>query len=130
MQFPYTPHISSILRGRGMFKDGKLVCCAIHCLFETEKAGFGREIEIKGIAVCPNCKAKIRYPDDLEFDEYSQHSILKCPVCKNNISNKLIKWIQFVVSRHHRKKHLYFHSECWDAMYYNLPNSVEGIASE
>jgi hypothetical protein len=126
MEFPYTPHVESILRGRGMFKDGKLRCSATHCLFETDKKGFGREIEVKGTATCPNCTAVAKYPDDLEFEYASQHSFLKCPVCKQTISFSLIVWIQRVVSKHHRGKHLYFHKECDDATYHEVADEPEG----
>lgn len=122
MEFPFTPHIASILHGRGMYKDEKLMCCATHCIFETEKAGFGREIEVKGIAKCSNCGASAKYPEDLEFDEHSQHSNLKCPACKQKISLLIVEWTQKVVSKHHRTKHLYYHKECHDAQYLDVPD--------
>jgi len=121
MGFTYTPHIETILRGRGMFKDGTLKCCAIHCIFEVEgKKGFGREIVVMGSVNCPNCKAPVVYPDDLEFQETTQKPLLKCPACKTQISLVLIKWTQDVVSKHHRDKHLYYHKECHEKMYYDV----------
>ena len=120
MPFVYTPHKESILRGRGMFKDGTLKCCASHCIFEVGGKGFGREIVVMGTAQCSQCHSPIVYPDDLEFQEATQRSILKCPVCKSQISFDIVKWTQEVVSKHHRKKHLYYHKECWEAMYQDV----------
>jgi hypothetical protein len=122
MGFTYTPHIESILRGRGMFKDGTLKCCATHCIFEVGGKGFGREIVVMGTAKCPDCGASITYPDDLEFQESTQKSILKCPVCKSQISLEIVKWTQDVVSKHHRSKHLYFHKECYENQYLDVPD--------
>jgi hypothetical protein len=130
MEFPYTPHVAAILHGRGMFIDGKLMCCATHCIFETEKANFGREIEVKGEANCPNCGFITKYPEDLEFGEHSQRSILTCPACKQKISQSSIKWTQKVVSKHHRGKHLYFHKECHDALYHDVEDEPEGTEED
>lgn len=124
MEFTYTPHIESILRGRGMFKDGSLRCCATHCIFEVE-GKMGREIVVMGEAKCPQCKAPVTYPDDLEFQESSQKSILKCPACKTQISFEKIKWTQGVVAKHHRSKHQYFHSECYNAQYIDVQDEPD-----
>lgn len=130
-----TPHIAAILRGRGMYKDGKLLCCATRCLFEDSE--YGRDIIVKGEILCPNCKAKVHYhadtergiSSDLEFDEGSQRFLLKCPACKKIISLRLIKWTQTVVSKHHRGRHLYYHKECNEAMYHDIPDD-EGDSSD
>lgn len=119
MGFTYTPHIESILRGRGMFKDDTLKCCATYCIFEVE-GKMGREIVVMGEAKCSQCKSPVTYPDDLEFQEAIQKAILKCPVCKSQISLDVVKWTQDVISKHHRKKHLYFHAECYNAMYFDV----------
>jgi hypothetical protein len=124
MGFTYTPHIEAILRGRGMFKDGSLKCCATHCIFEVE-GKMGREIVVMGEAKCPKCGAPATYPDDLEFQELTQKSLLKCPACKSQISLSLVKWTQDVVSKHHRSKHLYFHKECYEAMYVDSDDGTE-----
>jgi len=125
MLFTYTPHIESIIRGRGMFKDGSLRCCATHCIFEVGGKGFGREIVVMGTAKCPICGSPIVYPDDLEFQEATQKSILKCPVCKSQVSLEIVVWTQGVVSKHHRGKHLYYHKECNEAMYQDVKDEED-----
>jgi hypothetical protein len=125
MGFTYTPHIEAILRGRGMFKDGTLKCCATHCIFEVGTRGFGREIVVMGTAKCHICKTEVTYPDDLEFQETTQKPLLKCPTCKAQIPLKKVKWTQNVVSKHHHSNHLYYHKECHDAMYHNVSNEIE-----
>lgn len=125
MGFTYTPHIESILRGRGMFKDGSLKCCATHCIFEVSDKGFGREIVVMGSTKCPQCSAPVTYPDDLEFQELTQKSVLKCPVCKIQVSFEIVNWTQDVVSKHHRSKHLYFHKECYENMYQDVADEED-----
>ena len=119
-EFRLSPRTSNILRGRGMYKDGKLLCSASVCLYETEYKGFGREIEVKGETICPRCMTKVLYPDDLEDNPLKRVSILKCPSCKMILDKSLIVWTQKVVSKHRgkkKKKHVYFHKECYDAMF-------------
>jgi hypothetical protein len=125
MGFIYTPHIEAILRGRGMFKEGILRCCATHCIFEVDGKGFGREIVVMGMAKCPSCDAFITYPDDLEFQEATQKSVLKCPVCKAQIPLSMVSWTQSVISKHHRGKHLYYHQECYEAQYIDVSDEEE-----
>jgi DNA-directed RNA polymerase subunit RPC12/RpoP len=129
MNFIYTPHIESILRGRGLFKDGSLRCCATHCIFEVGGKGFGREIVVMGTVKCPDCGSSVIYPDDLEFQEAIQKAVLKCPVCKSQISLKIVKWTQNVISKHHRSKHLYFHKECFDLMYRDVKGDEEDVGA-
>jgi hypothetical protein len=119
-EFPLTPHVEAILKGRlHIPRDGgHIMCSADKCIFETEKADFGREIEVKGEAICQNCKAKVKYPEDLVFDEHSRHSFLKCPICKGSIPESVIKWTQWIVARHKRQKHMYYHKECHDKLYH------------
>lgn len=103
-----------------MCKDGKLLCSTSHCIFETDHAGFGREIEIKGFALCPNCGGKAIYPDDRFSDDNSRSTYWKCPICKQIIPNSNEKWTQIVVAKHHGKnsrKHRYSHKECDEARY-------------
>jgi len=123
MEFKLTPHILKILCGRGFCKDGKLICCAKNCLFAPKNSPdpyFGREIEPKGETICPRCKHLVKYPDDLVWNERKHKSILLCPICKKQISMKSVKWTQVVVSRHRRKRHEFYHKECWEAMFYSL----------
>ena len=123
MEFKLTPHIKKILCGRGMCKDGRLLCSATHCLHHPEDSpdpDFGREIEVKGYAVCPRCGYKVLYPDHLVWDDRKVHSRLVCPICKKIIPISRVKWTTIVVSRHKRRRHYYYHKECWDAMFIDL----------
>jgi len=126
VEFPLSPRTLNILRGRGMAKsnpnpkDSKLLCSAPICLFETEHDGFGREIEIIGHAVCPQCKAKAVYPEDRISDDRARRSYWKCPVCNFIIPDRYAVWTQRVVAKHQgrgkEKRHTYYHFECFDAM--------------
>jgi len=132
--FLLTPHVKAILCGRGMCKDDKLYCCASKCLFQPEGVSdplFGREIEVKGTAVCPRCNTTASYPDDLEFDNSTQISLFKCPACRKIIPLNLVTFTQYVVSKHYKsKRHVYMHKECAEAMYIDVADEngdEEGI---
>jgi hypothetical protein len=128
-EFPLSPRTLNILRGRGLAKSGinpkeyNLVCSAPICLFETDHDGFGRDIEIIGYAICPKCKpqAKAIYPDDRISDDRARRSYWKCPVCGYIIPDSYAVWTQIVIAKHQgrgkKKRHIYYHKECRDAMY-------------
>jgi hypothetical protein len=126
--FPLTPHIKAILCGRGMCKDGRLLCAATNCLFhpkESTDPDFGRDIEIKGYAVCPRCNTKTDYSDGAEWDDRHRRVFIRCKTCKKIISRKKIVWTQEVYSKHRKSNHQYYHIECWDAMFIDIPDDDE-----
>lgn len=126
VKFPLSPRTLNILRGRGLAKSGckpkesKLLCSAPVCLFETEHDGFGRDIEILGHAICPECGTKAIYPEDRISDDRARRSYWKCPTCKLIIPDKCAVWTQKVIAKHQgkgkNKRHTYYHFECFDAM--------------
>lgn len=127
MEFILTPHTKNILRGRKMFTD-RLLCAAPNCLCHVKDQPdpeFGREIEVKGYAICPRCGAKTVWEDGKEEDHAHRKTIMRCRVCKRIIPIKLVKWTQKVISRHRGKIHEYFHGECWDAKFIDVPDDGE-----
>ena len=134
VEFALTPHIKAILCGRGMCKDGKLICSATNCIFaskNSEHPEFERVIEVRGEGKCPACKYDISYPDDLVFDDFLQKDILKCSHCNKTLSLNIITWTQKVVSKHYRsKKHIYMHKECYENQYFNIPDDENESESE
>lgn len=127
MEFALSPHVKAILCGRGMCKDDRLLCAATNCLFhpkESTDPDFGRDIQIKGYAVCPRCKIKTDYFEGAEWDDRHRQVLIKCKTCGKLMSRKQIIWTQMVVSKHHKKSHQYYHKECWDAMFIDLGESA------
>ena len=123
MKFELTPHVKSILCGRGMCKNGELLCAATNCLFHPKDSpdpDFGRDIKIKGFVICSRCKTKNLFPDDAEWNDRKQKLVMKCKACRRTISLKHVVWTQEVISRHRRSSHLYYHKECWDAMFFDV----------
>jgi len=126
VEFSLTPHVKNILRGRGMCKDGRLLCAAPNCLYHVKDQPdpeFGREIDVKGYAYCPRCGTNTSWEDGKE--EQGRKTIMRCQVCKKVIPIKNVVWTQKVVSRHKKKKHDYFHSECWDAKFIDVPDEED-----
>jgi len=123
MEFLLTPHTKSILCGRGMCEDDRLLCAATNCNFRPKDSPdpkFGREIEVKGFIICPRCKTMTKYSEGLEWNDELRRSIMKCKACNKIVSNNKIKWTQGVVSRHRKSRHEYFHKECWDSMFIDV----------
>ena len=136
MRFPLNPHTKAILCGRGMCKceviNGKkhcrLLCASENCIFHppnSSDSDFGRDIEVKGYAICPRCKTRNEYPEDTYWDDRQQKNIMKCKTCGRIISKKLIEWTQYVISRHRRRAHLYYHAECYDKMFIDVPDDED-----
>jgi len=120
MRFVLTPHVRDILIGRGMTKNGRLLCSATHCLFHPEDnpdPDFGREIEVKGVVKCPRCGAETDYYEAAEWNDKSRKPIIKCKACGRVIPKEKVKWTQWVVSNHRHSRHLYYHDECREASY-------------
>lgn len=126
MEFPLTPHVKNILRGRGMCSGDRLLCAASNCLYHVKDQPdpeFGREIEVKGYAYCPRCGTKTSWEDGKE--EHGRKTIMVCQVCNKVIPIKKMVWTQQVVSRHGKNKHEYFHGECWDAKFLDVPDDED-----
>jgi len=124
LDFALSPHVKSILCGRGMCKDGKLLCSATNCIFHPKDQpdpDFGRAIEVKGYGICSRCEVKTDW-EERKWSDRLQHDILHCKACRKFISRKSITWTQQVKSKHHRHSHEYYHMECWDAMFIELPD--------
>lgn len=135
VEFPLSPRTLNILRGRGLAKalssssnlqirtncqDGKLLCSAPICIFETEHSGFGREIEITGYAICPTCGSKAIYPHDRISDDTKRRTYWTCPTCKKTIPDIYAVWTQIIIAKHQgkskNKRHTYYHKECYNKM--------------
>lgn len=128
MEFPLTPHIKKILCGRGMCKDGRLLCSAPNCLFYVEgqpDPEFGCEIEVKGYAYCPRCGKKTSWDDGKE--EVGRKTLMKCQTCGKIIPIKSVVWTQRVVSRHKKGHHEYLHGECWDIKFIDVEDDENDI---
>lgn len=134
MEFPLTPHVKEILKGRGFCTpDGRLLCSATNCLFHVKSQPdpeFGREIEIKGYGICSRCNCKTDWEDGKEEDIANRKTILRCSTCKKIIPKKSIVWTQRVISRHRKSRHEYNHLECWNAKFRDVPNGDEDEPEE
>lgn len=129
-RFLLTPTLYHKLEGRGMH----LICAAPKCLFEdlgvdseilkfqlniqrnTDKneREFRRRILVAGYGECTRCHAKIPFSDFLH-DEKTRKAIPKCTACGAPCR---ITYVQNVVSKHRKSSKYYFHSECYDAMFF------------
>lgn len=128
MEFPLTPHTKAILCGRGMCKDGRLLCAATNCLYhpkESSDPNFGRDIQIKGYTICPRCETKTDYADGAVWDDRHRRVFIKCKACGKIMPRKSIVWTQMVKSKHRKNSHHYYHEECWDAMFIEVPDDDE-----
>jgi len=132
-EFRLTPHVLAILKGRGMCKGERLLCSASRCLFQPAEckpdSDYGRDIEIKGYGICPRCKAKTDYAVGIEWNDVIQAIVMRCNICKTRIPKKAIVWTQIVIPKHRKNKHYYFHKECYDAMFLDIPDE-EGEEEE
>lgn len=130
MEFPLSPHVKSILCGKGMCKAGRLLCSATNCLNhpkDSSDPNFGRDIHIKGYVICPRCGVKTDY-SEAEWDDRGRQLRIKCRVCQKNLSIRKMVWTQIVISKHRRHNHEYFHKECWEAMFIDLDYEDDDVA--
>jgi len=128
--FLLTPTLEHILSWDGINSFGrgmKLICCAPHCIYETGDKNpdiyFERKIEWKGYAECTKCGtqtplAHLEHTDNIGLKkQYRSHNdtiISECPKCSNPIK---VVFTQWVVSKHRKKRHYYYHFECYDRMF-------------
>jgi len=126
MEFPLSPHVKDILCGRGMCKSGRLLCNAPNCRYHPKDSpdpDFGRDIIVKGYIMCPRCKDKTDY-SNREWDDKRRQPRIKCKTCHMLLSIKNMTWTQWVVSKHRRNNHQYFHKECWSGMHIDVPDEA------
>lgn len=112
MKFVLTPHINSILEGRGM----KLICCAPKCLHQPQDSSdplYGRRLEVTGYGLCPRCKHQTSI---FLFENINGEVIPKCEIC-NKHPVKVV-YTQVVESKHRKNHHYYYHEECYQAMFF------------
>ena len=128
--FLLTPNLYNKLTGRHL----KLICSSPHCLHSTGSSDieWDRKIEPLGYGKCPRCKSKT----DIKFFEYDESKALemahdtkvffrakaklilpKCENCGCIMKRVNIHYIQWVVSKHRKSHHYYFHKECFDSMF-------------
>jgi Zn finger protein HypA/HybF involved in hydrogenase expression len=133
MEFIITPHTKNIIVGRkeGRGEERELLCVAKTCLHVSKENPLfpNRKIEVKGYVKCPRCMTKVNYPENLYISvENKVVSNLICPACHNNISMKddkgnfIVTWTQRVVSKHRHSRHDYYHGECFDTIFIDLPD--------
>ena len=124
MRFKLNPHTKAILCGRGMCKEDRLLCASDNCIFHPENQpdpDFGKEIRVRGYGVCSMCKSKTDW-SEREWNDRERRDVLKCGICKKRIPKSNVVWTQEVMSKHRRKKHFYYHIECYDAMFFDIPD--------
>jgi len=112
-RFPFTPHTKKILMGRGLV----LMCSAPICLHQPKgspDALYGREIEVKGYGTCSRCGHKTSI-ESFPFNEKTHKAIPKCEKCGSK--NLEVIYTQYVISKHRKTNHYYYHDECYDAMF-------------
>lgn len=103
-----------------------LICSAPHCLFSTGQSTdpyFDKKIEVRGYGLCPRCgkQTPIQFFDHIDnvdvkkqFRAKKDMIIPKCESCGN--SKLKIVLTQYVVSKHRKTRHYYYHDECWEDM--------------
>lgn len=111
--FPLKPHTKAILEGRGL----QLICAAPICLHQPKGSPdpmYGRAIEVVGHGICNRCGQKTNVQEFI-FNPKSRKATPKCGRCGSN-SIQVI-YTQWVVSKHRKQNHYYYHKECFDAMF-------------
>jgi len=129
--FLLTPTLEHILAGDGFETHGrgmKLICCAPHCIYETgdEKLHdpyFERKITWKGYAECINCGNQtplehLEHTDNIGLKkQYRSHEDTIISVCGKCGHPVKIVYTQWVVSKHRKSRHYYYHAECFERMF-------------
>jgi hypothetical protein len=128
MEFIITPNSKSIISGRkeGRGEKRELTCIANKCLYKD------RAINVLGYITCSRCNTKVNYPENLAIPVEDKISFnLICPTCKKSISMKndngeyVVIWTQRVVSKHRHSRHDYYHGECFDNIFVDIPDEEE-----
>jgi len=129
MEFIITPHTKNIIVGRkeGRRESKELLCIAKTCIHGD------RRIEVKGYIICSRCTTHVYYPENLGIPVNNKDiaKSLVCPTCHNGIPMKndkgeyIVIWTQRVVSKHRHSRHDYYHGECFDTIFIDLPDEEE-----
>lgn len=113
-----------------MCKEDRLLCASSNCKFHLKDQpdpDFGRDIQVKGYGVCPRCGTKTDW-SEREWNDREQKDVLRCQACRMRIPKSKMMWTQEVVSKHRRNKHFYYHAECYEALFFDVPDDDEESA--
>ena len=122
-KFLLTPTLEHILSGRGM----NLICCAPNCLHETgahyDDKYFERKIITQGHGKCSRCGAEtpIQFFEHIDNNgskkQFRSQKDMVIPVCEHCGNLTKIVYTQWVISKHRKSRHYYYHFECYDRMF-------------
>lgn len=122
-KFLLTPTLEHILSGRGM----KLICSAPHCLYETgehfDDPYFERKITTQGYGKCSRCGGKtliqfFKHIDNVNVEkQFRSRKDMIVPVCESCGNLTKIVYTQYVISKHRKSRHCYFHNDCYEGMH-------------
>jgi hypothetical protein len=122
-RFLLTPTLENILSGRGM----KLICCSPKCLHETgqhyDDEYFERKISTQGYGKCSRCGAKtniqfFEHIDNTEIDkQYRSKKTMIIPACESCGNITKVIYTQYVISKHRKSRHCYYHDNCYEGMH-------------
>lgn len=119
-RFLLTPHTESILEGRGL----NLICSAPICLHQpkdTPDPLYGRDVQVKGFGLCKRCGHKTdiaHFPFKVRNPWKDHEKTVQTPQCEKCGSKSMkVTYTQYVVSKHRKSNHYYYHEECYEAMF-------------
>jgi hypothetical protein len=122
-RFLLTPTLEHILGGRGM----KLICCAPHCMHETgtqfDDPYFERKITTQGYGKCPRCNSQtpiqlFEHIDNISLNkQFRSQKDMIIPVCEKCGNITKVVYTQYVISKHRKSRHCYYHDECYERMH-------------
>lgn len=122
-KFLLTPTLQNILNGRGM----NLICCAPKCLHETganfDDKYFERKITTTGYGECSVCGVRTPIQLFTHIDnpnlnkQFRSKKDMVIPLCEKCGNLTKIIYTQYVVSKHRKSRHCYYHSDCYEEMH-------------
>jgi len=121
-KFPLTPHTKSILEGRRL----NLICSAPICLHQPKDSPdplYGRDIQVKGFGLCKRCGHKTdiaHFPFRVRNPWKDHQKTVQTPQCEKCGSKSIkVVYTQYVISKHRKSNHYYYHEECFDNLFLN-----------